>query len=88
MPLLSLPYHPVPLLRLLMPTRLSLIQVLPAMCKPDVIQRVATAETTAHGTVEVDVYGTVEQCTGKSQSCSTYAHNLNRLVEVVVNDKH
>ena len=37
----------------------------------DVIQRVATGETAAHGTVEVDVYGTVEQCTGKSQSCST-----------------
>ena len=53
---------------------------------PDVIQRVATGETTAHGTVEVDVYGTVERCTGKSQSCSTYAHNLNRLVEVVVNN--
>ena len=44
----------------------------------DVIQRVATGETTAHGTVEVDVHGTVEQCTGKSQSCSTYAHNLNK----------
>ena len=40
----------------------------------DVIQRVATGETTTHGTVEVDAYGTVEQCTGKSQSCSTYAH--------------
>ena len=39
--------------------------------KIDVIQRVATGETTAHGTVEVDVYGTVQQCTGKSQSCST-----------------
>ena len=33
--------------------------------KVDVIQRVATGETTEHGTVEVDVYGTVEQCTGK-----------------------
>ena len=54
--------------------------------KIDVIQRVATGETTAHGTVEVDVYGTAEQCTGKLQSCSTYAHNLNRLVEVVVNN--
>ena len=35
------------------------------------IQRVATGEITAHGTVELDMYGTVEQCTGKSQSCST-----------------
>ena len=31
----------------------------------DVIQRVATGETTAYGTVELDVYGTVEQCTGE-----------------------
>ena len=50
------------------------------------IQRVATGDTTAYGTVEVDVYGTVEQCTGNSQSCSTYAHKLIRLVEVVVNN--
>ena len=30
-----------------------------------VIQGVATGKTTAFGTVEVDVYGTVEQCTCK-----------------------
>ena len=29
------------------------------------IQRVATGETTAYGTVKLDVYGAVEQCTGK-----------------------
>ena len=31
----------------------------------DVIQRVVTGETTAYGTVELDVYGTVEQRTGE-----------------------
>ena len=43
-------------------------------------------ETTACGTVELDVHGTVEQCTGEYPSCSTLAHDLNRLIEVVVNN--
>ena len=37
------------------------------------------------GTVELDAYGTVEQCTGKQPSCTTYLHDLNRSVEVLAN---
>ena len=62
--------------------------VVQMVCPPlrDVIQRVATGETTAYGTVELDVYGTVEKYTGKYPSCRTLAHDLNRLVEVVINN--